>query len=214
MRSDTTPTAGSSRRDGLVTRLTAADLLPSHADRGARLAHRQSLIRHRRERSMALGPNMRLHFEDASTIRHQIQEVLRIEGSDDPAAVQHQIDTYAPLLPDGTNWKATLMIELPDAEERRRVLPALSEAAHHIYVDIAGLPRSVAHANEDQADRHLGRASGVHFLRFQLPPVARLALLSGAATTLGCAHERYAFCHRIAAATLERLCRDLTAPMN
>lgn len=146
MRSDTTPTTGSRRRDGRLTSLTVADLMPWPAYRVARHAHRQSLIRHRRERSVALGPNMRLHFEDALTIRHQIQEVLHIERSAGLEAIQHEIDTYAPLLPDGTNWKATLMIELPDAAERRRDLPSLSEAAHHVYVDIAGLPHSVAPA--------------------------------------------------------------------
>lgn len=214
MRSDTTPTAGSRRGDGLLTRLTVADLMPWPAYRAARHARRQGLIEHRRERSVTLGPFMRLQFEDALTIRHQIQEVLHIERSAGLDAMQHEIDTYAPLLPDGTNWKATLMIELPDAAQRRRELPALSEAAHHVYVDIAGLPRSIAHANEDQADRHLGRPSGVHFLRFQLPPGARCALLSGAAANLGCAHERYAFRHGIAATTIERLCGDLAPPLS
>lgn len=212
MRSDTPPTAAARRHDRPLAGLTVADLMPWSAYRAARPAHRPSLIRHRRERSVALGPSMRLHFEDALTIRHQIQEVLHLEGPAGLEAIQHEIDTYAPLLPDGTNWKATLMIELPDAAERRRDLPSLSEAAHHIYVDVDGSPRSVAHANEDQPDRHLGRPSGVHFLRFQLPPGARLALLSGAAATLGCAHERYAFRHRIPAATLARLRGDLVAP--
>lgn len=212
MRSETTPTTGSRRRDGRFSSLTVADLMPWPVYRAARHAHRRTSIEHRRLRSVALGPFMRLQFEDALTIRHQIQEVLHIERSAGLDAMQQEIDTYAPLLPDGTNWKATLMIELPDATERRRELPALSEAAHHVYVDVAGLPRCIAHANEDQADRHLGRPSGVHFLRFELPPGTRLALMSGAAATLGCAHMRYAFRHRIPTATVERLCGDLAAP--
>lgn len=117
MRSDTTPTAGYRRGDRLLTRLTVADLMPWPAYRAAPHAGRQSLIEHRRERSVALGPCMRLQFEDALTISHQIQEVFYIERMAGLDAMQHEIDTYAPLLAGGTNWKATLMIELPDAEE-------------------------------------------------------------------------------------------------
>lgn len=197
------PTSGS---------LSAADLLPWPTYGRMRQALRPALIRHRRARSIALGPHMRLLFEDGFTLRHQIQEVLHAERAVGLEAMQHEIDRYAPLLPDGTNWKATLMIELMDADERRRDLPGLSEAAHHVYVAVAGTPPVVAHANEDQADRHLGRPSGVHFLRFQLPCDARAALLDGAEATLGCAHPHYRHRQPITAALIERLRADI-APL-
>ena len=168
--------------------------------------HKQRLIAHRRGRSLALGPRMWLQFEDELTVHHQVQEVLRAERSND---LQHEIDTYAHLLPDGSNWKATLLIELPDAQERARELPHLSEAAHRLYVELPHHPRVFVQANEDLPDRHLTRLSAVHFLRFEFPEPLRVALLAGAAATLGCAHDQYAFRRLIPLATLERLRCDL-----
>ena len=158
------------------------------------LPQRREMIAHRRARSMSLGPAMRLQFEDELTVRHQIREVLRAECITDPVAIQHEIDTYAHLLPDGTQWKATLLIQLPDApeaSERARELPLLSEAAHDIYVECGKQGRVFAQANDDLSDRHLARPSGVHFLRFQLPEAMRLRLFDGASAAIGCSHQRY-----------------------
>jgi len=187
-------------RDNLMT-LEAYSL-----SRGKR---RHQMIRHRRERSLTLGPCMRLQFEDELTIRHQIQEVLHAERPAEPDAVEHQIGTYAHLVSDGSNWKATLQIEIPDAIERRRELPQLNEAAHLIYVDAGRHPRVYALANEDLPDRHRGRPSAVHFLRFQFPEALRAALVAGATASLGCAHDHYAFQRVIPPVTIERLRRDL-----
>lgn len=173
---------------------------------GRRHKHRQGLIAHRRERSLSLGPCMWLQFEDELTVHHQIQEVMRVERSSDP---QHEIDTYAHLLPDGRNWKATPLIGVPDAQQRERELPHLSEAAHRLYVELPRHPRVYAQANEDLPDRHLTRPSAVHFLRFQFPEPLRVALLAGANASLGCAHDQYAFRRVIPLATLERLRCDL-----
>lgn len=175
-----------------------------------RRVHRQRLIRHRRERSLALGPCMRLQFEDELTIRYQIQEVLHAERAASAEHMQHEIDTYAHLVPDGTHWKATLLIELPDATERRRELPQLNEAAHRLYVELPRHARVYALANEDLVDRHLSRPSAVHFLRFQFPESVRAALLNGATATLGCDHAQYEFRRLIPPASIERLRRDLT----
>jgi hypothetical protein len=175
----------------------------------SRARHRQQMIRHRRERSLTLGPCMRLQFEDELTIRHQIQEVLLAERPAEPDAVEHQIATYAHLVPDGSNWKATLQIEIPDAVERRRELPQLNEAVHRLYVDVARQPRVFVAANEDLPDGHRTRPSAVHFLRFQFPESLRAALMAGATATLGCAHDHYAFQRVIPPATIERLRRDL-----
>jgi hypothetical protein len=179
--------------------------------RHERRQHKQRLIAHRRERSVALGPCMRLLFENELTVRYQIQEVLHIEGGTRLEDAQHEIDTYAHLLPDGSNWKATLLIELPEAQQRERELPHLNEAAHRLYVELPRHPRVFAQTNEDLPDRHLTRPSAVHFLRFQFSPPLRVALLAGAGATLGCAHDQYAFRRVIPLVTLERLRCDLAS---
>ncbi|HEX3138579.1 MAG TPA: DUF3501 family protein [Rhizobacter sp.] len=171
-----------------------------------RRRHKQILMTHRRERSLALGPCMSLQFEDELTVHHQIQEVLRAEPGSNP---QHEAAIYAHLLPDGSNWKATLLIGVPDAEQRARELPQLSEAAHRLYIELPRHPRVFAQANEDLPCRQLARPSAVHFLRFQFPEPLRVALLAGASATLGCAHDQYAFRRLIPLAMLERLRCDL-----
>lgn len=176
-----------------------------------RRTQKQQLIRHRRERSLALGPCMRLQFEDEMTIRYQILEVLHVERADGQQALREQIDTYAHLVPDGSQWKATLQIELPDRQERLRALPQLNEAVHHLYVEVPGYARVVVQANEDLPDRHRTRPSAVHFLRFQLPESMRTTLLAGTGALLGCMYDHYAFRRVIPPATLAQLRRDLTA---
>ncbi|MFT3665895.1 DUF3501 family protein [Piscinibacter sp.] len=178
----------------------------------SRRAQRQQMIRHRRQRSLTLGPCMRLQFEDELTVRYQIQEVLHAERCGHPDAVEHEIGTYAHLVPDGSNWKATLQIEIPDALERSRELPRLNEAAHRLYVEVGRQPRVFALANEDLPDGHRSRPSAVHFLRFQFAESLRAALHAGAAVTLGCAHDQYAFRRVVPADTVARLCRDLVLP--
>lgn len=174
-----------------------------------RREHRPRLIAHRQARTMELGPAMRLQFEDVWTIRYQIQEVLHAEQVSDSAAAQQEIDAYARLLPDGTQWKAPLLIGLPDPDERARELPALSEAAHRIYVQVGTHARIFALANEDQCDRHLARPSGVHFLRFPLPGALREAALAGATASFGCSHPRYEWHAPVPAEVLMQLRRDL-----
>ena len=174
------------------------------------LPQRREMIAHRRARSMSLGPAMRLQFEDELTARHQIREVLHAECITDPVAIQHEIDTYAHLLPDGTQWKATLLIQLPDSAERARKLALLSDAARDIYVECGKQGRVYALANDDLSDRHLARPSGVHFLRFQLPEAMRLCLLDGASAAIGCRHQRYQWHRLIPSATLRWLRGDLT----
>jgi hypothetical protein len=137
--------------------------------------------------------------------------VLHAEHIADAAEVQHTIDSYAHLLGDGRQWKATLFIELPEAARRCRELPLLSLAAHHLYLGCGGLPRIVAEANEDLADRHLGRPSAVHFLRSALPDAMRTALCAGGASVLGCAHPAYAWQRSIPAPMLSRLCAQSAA---
>lgn len=166
----------------------------------------------RRARTVPFGPCRRLQFENRATVRHHVEKILRIECITDPAAVQHEIDAYAHLLPDGTNWKATPFIELPDPIERARELPQLSRAVHELYVDVPGHCRVRVSANDDLADRHLVRPSAVHFLRFQFSADERAALRSAHAVVLGCTHAAYPFSQLVGASTLAHLLQDLAAP--
>ena len=188
-----------------------ASLTSNERGRAAELPP-QRLLSHKRARTVALGPHMRLAFEDRLTIQHQVRTIARAERITDPAALAREFDAYAPLLPDGRSWRATLLLELPDAQQRERELPLLNEAAHQLYVDLPRLSRVMAQANEDQPDRHRGRLSAVHFLRFAWPPAVQQALLGGAAAVLGCEHPRYAWRRLLPAHTLALLRADL-APL-
>lgn len=192
-------------------RITAHSLLSLRSYQRQRREQRARAIAHRRERCLTLGPDLRLQFEDETSVRYQIQEVLLIERIADTQQVQHTIDAYAHLLGDADAWTATLFIEVPDAARRARELPVLSEAAHHLYLGCAGLPRIVAAANQDLDDRHLGRPSGVHFLRFALSAELRDALRGGSPAVLGCAHPAYAWQRTVPAPLLRRLCEALEA---
>ena len=164
----------------------------------------------RRERTVPLGPCMRVQFENRATVRHHVERMLRVERITDPRGVQHEIDAYAHLLPDGTNWKATLFIELADPIERLRELPQLSHAVHQLHVDVPGCGRVRVSANDDLSDRHLARPSAVHFLRFQFSARQRAALHGAHAVVLGCTHPAYPFSQRLGAPTLGHLLRDFT----
>lgn len=188
-------------------------LLPLRQYQLQRPQQRALAIAHRRRRSLGLGPAMWLQFEDEASVRYQIQEVLRAERIVEREAVQHTIDHYAHLLGDGRQWRATLFIGVTEAARRARELPLLSAAAHQLYVGCAALPRVVAEANEDLADRHLGRPSAVHFLRFALPPQLRDALCAGQGAVLGCAHPAYAWQRQMPAPLLHSLRADLQPEM-
>ncbi|MBN9462826.1 MAG: DUF3501 family protein [Burkholderiales bacterium] len=189
--------------------LDARDLMSLQAYAACRPAYRERAIAHRRARTVQLGPAMRLQFEDAHTIRYQVQEVLHAERVADPEAARHELHAYAHLLPNGTEWTASLLIELPEAAERARAMPVLSEAVHFLYVQARGRARVLVSANEDQPDRHRSRPSGVHFLRFRLPPPMRAQLLAGAAVAIGCTHPAYSWHAPLPAATLACLRVDL-----
>jgi hypothetical protein len=193
--------------------IDAAHLMTLQAYSLHRQEHRQRLVAHRRQRTLSLGPQMRLQFEDELTVRHHIQEVLWLDRSaDDDDAVRHEIETYAHLVPNGAQWKATLMIELPDASEREQLMPLLNEAVHMVYVELRGHARVMASVNDDLPCRHLGRPSGVHFLRFQLDAAFRALLARGGEALIGCTHPQYHWRRVIPRATLANLQRDLVLP--
>jgi hypothetical protein len=175
----------------------------------ARKALKPEIIAHRRLRSVALGEHMTLQFEDERTIRYQIQEMLRAEKIFEEEGIRQEIEAYEPLIPDGTNWKATMMLEFPDEHERRRELSRLIGVEDRLFVEVEGHPRVYAIADEDLDRENAEKTSAVHFVRFEFDAAARGAVRAGAAVKLGCDHTNYPSHMTIAADTLASLAGDL-----
>ena len=133
-----------------------------------RKANRAEVIAHRKLRTVRLGEHLSVQFEDETTIRRQIQEMLHIEKIFDEAGIESEIEAYAPLVPDGTNWKATMLIEYPDPNERKRELARLIGVEDRVFVEVEGHARVYAIADEDLDRENDEKTSAVHFLRFEL----------------------------------------------
>jgi hypothetical protein len=189
--------------------ITADSLMTLEAYARARKELKPKVMAHRRLRSVALGEHMTVQFEDEQTIRYQIQEMLRIERIFEPDEIQHEIDTYAPLVPDGTNWKATMLLEYPDVHERKRELARLIGIEDRMFVEVEGQRRVYAVADEDLERENEQKTSTVHFLRFELPRAAIDAVRAGAMVKLGCDHTHYPAHTSIGAETLASLAGDL-----
>ncbi len=156
-----------------------------------RPAFRRRIIDHKKHRTVHLGQHMTLLFEDELTIRYQIQEMLRIERIFEEDGIRHELDAYNPLIPDGSNLKATMLIEYDDADVRRRELAQLKGAEDRVWVQVAGSPRAYAIADEDLERENEQKTSSVHFLRFELDAAAAAALKGGAALSVGIDHPHY-----------------------
>jgi len=156
-----------------------------------RQSSKPEAIAHRKIRTVQLGEHMTLQFEDETTIRRQIQEMLHIEKIFDEEGIQSEIDAYAPLVPDGTNWKATLLIEYSDPHERKRELARLIGVEDRMFVEVEGHPRVYAIADEDLDRENEEKTSSVHFVRFEFDDATRHAIRAGAAVKLGCDHLNY-----------------------
>jgi Protein of unknown function (DUF3501) len=185
------------------------NLLTLEAYAKQRKALRAEAIAHRKLRSAALGEHMTLQFEDEQTIRRQIQEMLHIEKIFDEEGIQGEIEAYAPLIPDGSNWKATLLIEYPDPHERKRELARLIGVEDRLFVEVEGHGRVYAVADEDLKRENDEKTSAVHFARFEFNAAQREAIRAGAAVKLGCDHRYYPSHVQIAAETLASLAGDL-----
>jgi hypothetical protein len=142
-------------------------------------------------------------------VRYQIQEMLRIEKIFEDEAIQGEIDAYQPLVPDGSNWKATMLNEYPDVHERKRELARLIGVEDRLFVEVEGHPRIYAIADEDLDRETAEKTSAVHFVRFEFPPAQRDAVRAGAAVKLGCDHTHYPAHVGINAETLASLAGDL-----
>jgi hypothetical protein len=189
--------------------ITRDSLLTLEAYAKVRKGGRADAIAHRKRRSVRLGEHMTLQFEDERTIRRQIQEMLHIEKIFDEEGIQSEIDAYGPLVPDGSNWKATLLLEYPDPHERKRELARLIGVEDRMFVEVEGQPRVYAVADEDLDRENDEKTSSVHFVRFEFTPAMREAVRAGAAVKLGCDHRNYPAHVQIAPETLASLAGDL-----
>jgi hypothetical protein len=168
--------------------ITRDSLMTLEAYARARPQFRARVMAHKKNRTLQLGGHVTLVFEDELTIRYQIQEMLRVERLFEDAGIQGELDAYNPLIPDGANWKATLMIEYPDVDERRRMLARLIDVEDRVWVQVEGQARVYAIADEDLERDNADKTSAVHFLRFELDPVMVQALKNGAALAAGVDH--------------------------
>lgn len=189
--------------------ITSDSLMTLEAYTKARRTLKAEVIAHRRMRSVALGEHMTVQFEDEKTVRYQIQEMLRVEKIFEEEGIQQEIEAYVPLVPDGSNWKATLLLEYPDPHERKRELARLIGVEDRMFVEVEGHARTYAIADEDLDRENDEKTSAVHFLRFEFAAGARQAVRAGAAVKLGCDHANYPAHLSIAADTLASLAGDL-----
>ena len=156
-----------------------------------RKAFRAKVMEHKKKRKVHLGEHVALDFEDELTIRYQVQEMLRIERIFEDEGIQGELDAYNPLLPDGGNWKATMFIEYPEVEERRRMLQRLKGIERRTWVQVDAAERIYAIADEDLERETEEKTSAVHFVRFEVPPAMKEALRRGARLTIGVDHPEY-----------------------
>ena len=192
-----------------MTTITAESLMSLQAYSKIRQTQKPQVIAHRKLRTVLLGEHISVLFEDEQTIRRQIQEMLHIEKIFDEEGIQSEIDAYAALVPDGGNWKATLLIEYPDVHERKRELARLIGVEDRMFVEVEGHPRVYAIADEDLDRENDEKTSAVHFVRFEFSRTARDAVRAGAAVKLGCDHKNYPAHVTIGAETLASLAGDL-----
>lgn len=174
-----------------------------------RESFRARVLEHKRPRTVAVGPHMTWVFEDRLTIQYQLQEMLRIERIFEPAGIQEELDAYNPLIPDGGNWKATMMIEYPDPAERAVALGLLRGIEDLCYVEAAGHPRVMAIADEDLKRENEEKTSAVHWLRFEFASPLRDAIRTGAAVAVGADHPHYRHVTSLSTATVASLRGDL-----
>ena len=193
----------------LTGKITPETLMSLEAYTKWRKVHKPEVIAHRKLRSVQLGEHINMQFESETTIRYQIQEMLRIEKVFEEEGILQEIEAYAPLVPDGSNWKATMMIEYVDIHERKRELAKLIGVEDRMFVEVEGHARVYAIADEDLDRETEEKTSAVHFVRFELTPVMCAAVKAGAGVKMGCDHTHYPSHLDIAADTLASLAGDL-----
>ncbi len=174
-----------------MRKLTRDDLMSLEQYSEAREGFRSKVMDHKRDRRIDLGTNAALYFEDRLTITYQVQEMLRIERIFEVDGINEELTAYNPLVPDGSNWKATFMIEFPDEDERRAMLRKLIGVEDRVYMQINGHQRVYAIADEDLERSNEQQTSAVHFLRFELSGEQVGSLRNGASLAAGIDHDSY-----------------------
>jgi hypothetical protein len=193
----------------LTGTITIDSLMSLEAYSKWRKDHKADVLTHRKLRSLHLGDHITLQFESETTIRYQIQEMLRIEKIFEEDGIAQEVEAYAPLVPEGSNWKATMLIEYPDVNERKRELARLIGVEDRMFVEVEGHARVYAIADEDLDRETEEKTSAVHFVRFEFPPAAAAAVKAGASVKLGCDHKNYPAHTTISPEALASLAGDL-----
>lgn len=189
-----------------MPRITPESLLTLEAYSKVRSEFRARVMAHKKSRIVHVGDHVTLIFEDELTVRYQVQEMLRAERIFEEEGVAEELAAYNPLVPDGSNWKATMLIEYPDAEERHVMLSRLIGIEDAVWVQVHGCARVHAIADEDLERETDEKTSAVHFLRFELPPEMIAALRHGAGIAVGIDHSNYSV-------TAEALDQSVTASL-
>jgi hypothetical protein len=176
-----------------MNKLTRDDLYSLEKYSQARPEFRKRVLAHKKNRQVPVGPNATLYFEDALTVQYQIQEMLRIERIFEAEGIEDELGAYNPMVPDGSNWKATFMVEFPEVDERRVQLARLIGIEDRVWVQVSGHDRVFAIADEDLERENAEKTSAVHFVRFELTPAMVAAVKAGAAISIGIDHENYRY---------------------
>jgi hypothetical protein len=174
-----------------MPRITRDSLMTLEAYARERAQFRARVMAHKKDRTLHLGEHVTLIFEDELTVRYQVQEMLRVERIFEEAGIQDELDAYNPLIPDGANWKATMLIEYPDVEERQRMLARLIGVEDRVWVQVEGHARVYAVADEDLERENEEKTSSVHFLRFELDQAMAGAVKRGSRLAVGVDHPQY-----------------------
>src|SRR5258706_5156781 len=192
-----------------MPQIAPGSLLSLEAYSRERNAYRSRVIAHKKLRTVHLGEHVTLIFEDELTVRYQVQEMLRIERIFEEEGIRGELEAYNPLIPDGANWKATMLIEYPEEEERRRRLAELKGIEDRTWVQVEGCAKVFAIADEDLERENDEKTSAVHFVRFELERGMRDALKRGAALSVGVDHPNYRAAVEVSAEGRASLAGDL-----
>jgi hypothetical protein len=203
--------SGQTSGSAIMKKLNREDLFSLEKYAEVRPQFRAQVMAHKQNRQVSIGPNATLYFEDRMTMQYQVQEMLRIERIFETDGINDELAAYNPLIPDGSNWKATFMVEFPDVEERRVALMRLKGVEDRVWARVAGFEPVRPIADEDLEREDEEKTSSVHFLRFELTPDMVRAVKQGAAISMGIDHPAYN--HQVdpvPAATRDSLAQDLS----
>lgn len=193
-----------------MNKLTRADLMSLEQYSEQRQVFREKVMAHKAPRKIALGPNATLYFEDRLTIQYQIQEMLRVERIFEAVGIEEELEAYNPLIPDGSNWKSTFMLEFPDPEARKEWLGNLLGIERQTWVQVDGFVPAFAIANEDLQRETAEKTAAVHFMRFELTQEMIAAVKAGAGLSMGINHPNYSYSTEVSQASQAALLADLS----